>query len=296
MSFLKRGEFIAVEPRRANHLFGAFPLTPFTPYWIWTEGVGSLVSKLRAIYKEMGISGLGWRGFSYVYKNAIRPAMPVHSTIFYGGIPIGRRKIGDSLLSRLFNPPLLDDIPGYEHALVSALRNNIREGDNVVVVGGGVGVTATIAAIAVGENGSVKCFEGDMHGVVSVQKTAALSRVGDRIKVYHAIVGEEIDVWGSSPSNIAVRPNELPSCDVLELDCEGSEIGILRDMLIKPRVVAVETHGFLGSPTADVRNILEHRGYQVSDLGLAEPRLEVECDNLDIRVLVGRKWTPDESP
>jgi hypothetical protein len=262
-----------------------------------TGGVDSLVSKLRAIYKELGISGLGWRGFSYFYKNAIRRAMPDHSTIFYGGIPIGSRKIGDSLLSRwLFNPPLVDDIPGYEYALASALRSNVREGDNVVVVGGGVGVTATIAAIAVGEKGSVKCFEGDRRGVAAVQQTAALSGVDNRVTVYHAIVGEEIEVWGSSPSNIAVRPDELPSCDVLELDCEGSEVGILRDMLIEPRIIAVETHGFLGSPTGDVRNILENRGYQVSDLGFAEPRLETECANLDIRVLVGRKEVASENP
>jgi hypothetical protein len=250
----------------------------------------ALISKLRAVYQRTGLTGLGWRGFSYAYKNLIRPAMPVHSKILYGGIPIDHRKIGDSFLSRLDKPPLLDDIPGYEQALVAALKDNIQKGDKVVVIGGGVGVTATIAAIAVGENGSVKVFEGDMHGVNSVRKTARLSGVGDRITVYHKIVGEEIDVWGSSPSNIVVQPRELPTCDVLEPDCEGSEIGILRDMLIVPRVIAVETHGFLGSPTADVRNLLEHRGYEVRDLGFAEPRLAIECDKFDIKVLVGMKY------
>jgi Methyltransferase FkbM domain len=92
-----------------------------------------------------------------------------------------------------------------------------------------------------------------------------------------------------------VRPDELPPCDVLELDCEGSEVGILRDMLIEPRIVAVETHGFLGAPTGDVRNVLENRGYQVSDLGFAEPRLETECAKRDIRVLVGKKSPAAES-
>jgi hypothetical protein len=38
-----------------------------------------------------------------------------------------------------------------------------------------------------------------------------------------------------------VTPAELPECDVLELNCEGSEIGILRNMTIRPRAIAVET-------------------------------------------------------
>jgi hypothetical protein len=84
-----------------------------------------------------------------------------------------------------------------------------------------------------------------------------------------------------------VHPSELPSCDILELDCEGAEIGILRDMTIQPRVIAVETHGFLGAPTSAARELLEARGYHVQDLGWAEPRVLNACVENDIRVLVG---------
>jgi hypothetical protein len=37
-------------------------------------------------------------------------------------------------------------------------------------------------------------------------------------------------------------PSELPPCNVLELDCEGAEVEILREMNIQPRVILVETH------------------------------------------------------
>jgi hypothetical protein len=67
-----------------------------------------------------------------------------------------------------------------------------------------------------------------------------------------------INVYGD-PSQLAtlvVAPVELPGCDVLELDCEGAEIVILRDMTIRPRVV--------------------------EEWGIAEPRLSEICETNDI--------------
>jgi hypothetical protein len=248
-----------------------------------------MISKIRAVYKEAGIVGLGWRGFSYVYKNAIRTILPVRGPVLYSGITVGFRKIGDSFLLKLYNPPSLNDIPGYEQGLVAALKANVREGDTVVVVGGGLGVTAIIAAIAVAEKGRVECFEGNLQSVNSILSAAAINGVAKRLTVRHAIVGKDIDVWGVLKSSIFINPSELPDCDVLELDCEGSELDILRDMVIQPRVIAVETHGFLGSSTSTVRNILECRGYRVIDLGWAEPRVLDECADRDIKVLVGTR-------
>ena len=205
------------------------------------------------------------------------------------GIPIGiSKKLGDDAMrSRLFMP--LEDQPGYEFALVEALKENAKAGDTVVVVGGGLGVTAVTAALAVTGTGSVKCFEGDLHGVKAVNRAAVANGVADHLSVVHAVVSEALGVYGNDVSTTIVRPAELPNCDVLELDCEGAEIGILRDMVIDPRVIAVETHGFMGAPTADVRGLLEARGYSVVDLGWAEPRVMSECVKNDIRVLVGIK-------
>jgi hypothetical protein len=148
-------------------------------------------------------------------------------------------------------------------------------------------VTCVVAASAAAETGSVNCFEGDLKGVDAVRRVAQLNGISERIIARHAVVGEAIGVYGDAVATTTVHPSELPTCDVLELDCEGAEIVILRDMTIQPRVIAVETHGFLGAPTATVRELLEKRGYCVQDLGWAEPRALSACVENDIRVLVG---------
>jgi hypothetical protein len=217
-----------------------------------------MISKLLGVYRETGTGGLAWRLLSYFYKNFVRAVLPNVS-----------------------------DAPDYEQALVAALKVHVTSGDEVVVVGGGLGVTCVVAALAATEAGRVKCFEGDLNGVDAVRRVARLNGVSERVTACHAVVGEAIGVYGDAVANATVHPTELPSCDFLELDCEGSEIGILRDMIIRPRVIAVETHGFLGAPTAAVRELLESRGYLVQDLGWAEPRFLNACVNNDIRVLVG---------
>jgi hypothetical protein len=245
-----------------------------------------MIAKLLGVYREAGARDLIWRLFSYFYKNFVRAVLPKGSPILYAGIPIGYRKVGDQLLSKLYNSSYVDDAPGYEQALVTALKANVRRGDEVVVVGGGLGVTCVVAAQAT-ETGNVKCFEGNLDGVNAVRRVALLNGVAERVTASHAVVGEAIGVYGDAVATTTVQPSELPYCDFLELDCEGSEVGILRDMTIRPRAIAVETHGFLGAPTAAVRQMLESRGYSVKDLGWAEPRYLSVCVASDVRVLVG---------
>jgi hypothetical protein len=97
------------------------------------------------------------------------------------------------------------------------------------------------------------------------------------------MVGNPGDVGAVMP------PCQLPACDVLELDCEGAEVEILRGMIIQPRVILVETHGLFGAPTDLVASLLETRGYVVSDRGLAEQSHAEYCAKHDIRVLHGVK-------
>jgi len=246
-----------------------------------------MIKKLLGVYREAGAGGLLWRLFSYFYKNFVRAILPNGGQILYAGVPVGHRKVGDQLLLKLYNSPDVSDAPGYEQALVTALKTHVVSGDEVVVVGGGLGVTCVVAALAAAETGHVKCFEGDLHGVDAVRRVARLNGVSERITAHYAVVGEAIGVYGNAVATTTMRPSQLPSCDILELDCEGSEIGILRDMTIQPRAIAVETHGFLGAPTATVRDLLEKRGYRVQDLGWAEPRVMSECVKNDIKVLVG---------
>jgi hypothetical protein len=64
---------------------------------------------------------------------------------------------------------------------------------------------------------------------------------------------------------------------------------ILSKMTIRPRIVLVETHGFRGAPTSEVRGIMEEIGYETKNLGIAEPRIEETCRKRDIKVLIGKR-------
>lgn len=246
-----------------------------------------MISRVLGIYRESGFDGLAWRLASFSYKRFLRPVLPNSGHIRYAGVVIGCRKFGDRLLPSLYNPPDVADVPDYEEALVTAIKRQAKGGDTVVVVGGGLGVTCVIAAWAAGGAGRVECFEGDRKGVDAVGRVARDNGVAGQITVHHAVVATNIAVYGNTVSNIVVQPEELPPCDFLELDCEGAEINILRDMKIMPRSIAVETHGVFGAPTDKVYSLLRARGYEVEDLGWAEPRYLDACQRNDIKVLLG---------
>lgn len=124
------------------------------------------------------------------------------------------------------------------------------------------------------------------------QQTAARNQVTD-ITSHHAVVGKLIATFGSRGSDNAtdlapaLSASQLPPCDVLQLDCEGAEMGLLREMTIQPRAILVETHGLFGAPTKLVASLLKRRGYVVADRGVAEPRMAEHCTKHDVRVLLG---------
>ncbi len=249
----------------------------------------SRVSLAAQIVRESGYVGLARRATGYLYRRTIRRILP-RTTVRYAGVAIAKdRKIGDLILLRSWVPPDLRDIPNYEQTLISGIREHVRIGDHVVVVGGGEGVTSTIAAQMAGDSGSVVCFEGARECATNVEIAARRNGVWHRLTVRHAVVGTAIAVYGlkESQSSVVIDPADLPRCDVLQLDCEGAEITILENMRIAPRAIVVETHGLYGAPTVTVRQLLEDRGYNVFDLGWAEPRVVDNCIERDIRVLAG---------
>ena len=242
--------------------------------------------------KNHGFAELSRQTARYVYVRTIREFLPTLSEVKYAGIPISReRKFGDSVVPSFLLPHPLEDIEEYEQALIAALHSEVRVGDKVTIIGGGEGVTTVVAANAVGETGSVVCYEGSKWCVQKVKATAARNKVSKRqLTVNHAIVGEAISVYGGPEDHAArvVTPEDLPECDVLALDCEGAEILILRNLKFRPRAIAVESHGIYGAPSKLVRELLEQLDYAVVDCGVAEPRDPQGCDANDIRVLLGR--------
>jgi Protein-L-isoaspartate(D-aspartate) O-methyltransferase (PCMT) len=248
----------------------------------------------KAALAEKGKAGLVHQAVGLAYQRLIRSWLPGRPLV-YAGIPVSYdRKWGDAVVPPGWRPDVgyetgYTDEPGYEVALISALNESVRPGDRVVVVGGGVGVTAVIAANLAGSSGTVVCFEGSKQYVRHIQETASRNRVSN-IVVKHAIVSKPIAVYGkASDFGEVVSPDQLPECDVLELDCEGAEVDILRNMAIRPRVIIVETHGAYGAPTSLVDSTLKELGYAVRNLGLAEPRIEDVCTEKDIQVLFATK-------
>ncbi len=242
--------------------------------------------------RRFGFEELSKRAIAYLYRRTIRKALPTLAEVKYSGIPISReRKFGDSSLPDFLAPHPLEDIHGYEENLIRALRSQVRIGDRVTIVGGGEGVTAVVASKGAGDTGSIVCFEASGWEVQKIKATAVRNKVSKRVTVYHAVVGSAISAYGG-PENLSsylVSPADLPECDVLELDCEGAETIILRNLTIRPRAIVVEAHGVFGAPTKLVKELLENLGYGVEEFGLAEPRIAEICEANDVRVLVGTR-------
>jgi hypothetical protein len=223
------------------------------------------------------------------YRRIVRPLMPVSAPAFYAGVPVSvDRLLGDRLLDRLFGPFHTEDIPLYEFTLAAGLRRHVRPDDRVVIVGGGFGVTVVIAALMSAPNGTVTCFEGGAEQAERTREAARRNAVADRVTVRHAVVGPADRVYGTAGEAARLAPEDLPACDVLELDCEGAETAILSNLKIRPPTILVETHGLYGAPASLSRTLLAELGYGVTDLGIAEPRSPSFCEDNDIRVLCGR--------
>jgi hypothetical protein len=229
------------------------------------------------------------------YRTAIAPAeniyagirgrLPVKRHLRFGGVIVDNDvKALDFLFPRFRNKR---DIDGYEEALVKMLRQTVLPGDNVVVVGGGWGVTACVAAEAVGKSGKVICYEGNLRNAERTRRAAELNEVADRLEVVSAIVARDVGIYDGQKAGKVLDPEALPPCRILQLDCEGAEIDIFKGMKIEPEIIIVETHGFLGTPTDSVAETLEQRGYEVRHMGWAEPRVADFCRENDICCLLG---------
>jgi hypothetical protein len=214
------------------------------------------------------------RGLLYT----LREALPhLHRHHLRGRLPRRQQQLnGVSVRSkRLFD----DVVPwgvgyrepeNYEPGIIAGLRRHVEPGDDVVVVGGGWGVSSVVAAEEAGEDGSVRTYEASPEYSEYAAETARLNGVADRVNIETAVVGRYLSGKATSAVDRIVDPSELPDCDVLELDCEGAELEVLRNMDQRPRVLVVETHGHLGAPTDEVVTCMEDLSYEVDSRVLAE--------------------------
>lgn len=162
----------------------------------------------------------------------------------------------------------VDSYPEHENAVVRALRRHVRRGDTVVVVGGGWGATTVVAARMTHFEGDVTVYEPSsrMRGVL--QRTIRANSVDDVVTVEHAAVGSVSDsserIFGLGEPDV-VSPADIPTCNVLDLDCEGAELEILQELDFRPRLITVEAHPHLGCPHDEIESQLDRLGYDVVD-------------------------------
>jgi hypothetical protein len=245
--------------------------------------IGDLCRKAAAVYRREGFCYLATKGLPFVHDRFVRPALPRVFETTYNGITVRSGKPLDGIL------PWIDDgqKPSYESALVDAIQAHVRSGDDVVVIGGGWGVTATHAARHVGEDGEILVYEGAATEVRKVRETARRNGLADRIEVEHAIVGPAISLRGGAGDADSRQATELSSCEVLLMDCEGAETTLLQDIVIEPRVIAVESHGHYDASSDQVAEQLRDLGYEVVSKEIANEESPEICIDRDIYVLVG---------
>ena len=224
-----------------------------------------------------------------MFYSTVRPYLPATKRCVYNGVVMDKKY------------PLIEDyLPGefsglhptYKQPNVAAIREYVSAEDTVVIVGAGQGVTTVVAARQAWK-GTVYAYEPGSKWIELTDGAIQLNAVEDRVTVVETSVGDVITSHGSDTSVAGnTDPEELPECDVMELDCEGTETEIISDLETLPDVIIVETHGFRGVPTESTVETLEDRGYEVAERMPVE-RGEKYANEHDAYVLIATK--SDES-
>ena len=252
-----------------------------------------MFKKVIDTYRDGGWSALSDKAY-YVYCYAIeahvRPRVAMEETLIeLNGVEVPvRRSLADRYLP-FYTPavPIRSD-PTYEADEIDAIRRYVEPGDHVVVVGGGLGVTTTAAAKAAGKSGRVTVFEPSSTALQICQRTVEHNGITDQVHIEQASIGApQNSCFTYSPQEDMRRVpySEMPDADVYEMDCEGEELPIIRNMTILPRVMLVETHG----NHDDVVAALEAHGYRIDSV--IDERGARGADRTHIRAQQGRHRT-----
>lgn len=245
--------------------------------------MSGLFRRAARIYREEGATALVRNAWSFWFDVLIRSHLP-RVEVEYNGVRVRAARITDAYLS---NGSL--NRSHYESGIIEGICSYVKEGDHVVVVGGGWGVSTVVAAEASGETGSVTVYEASRKYSRYISETTELNSVAGRVKIHHAVVGRVVSMRGLTRGADRVPPDDLPNCDVLVMDCEGAELTILSDMSVRPRHVVVETHGELGSSENVVVDTLNELGYRIESTRVADESVPESCRERGLFVLVASK-------
>ena len=219
--------------------------------------------KIRKLLSERGLSVLTQAAIFKLLANLFH--IPSRKIAMFNGIAVR----GASLYSKT------DIFPEHEAELISAIRNYVEGGENVLVVGGGTGASTVAVAHQVGIKGTVITYEGNKNSVDVVNDTINLNKVQNRVSVKHVIVEKPIHLMGFVGDAPTLLAKDFPECGALVMDCEGAELLILQNLIIRPRLIIVETHPMFDSPEEKIIELLKNLGYDIISNNLRQKSLEI---------------------
>lgn len=197
-------------------------------------------------------------------RTYIRPNTPKICRKYYKDVKVKNYSLIDPLLgAEKFNEKK------HKVNLIDATTKAISKGDNVLIMGGGRGISAVNAARKNG-SGKIIVYECSPESIDLCRQTFSLNDVD--VSLVEKAVGNVNDTFGSSGKFDLVSASSLPECDILEMDCEGAEKDILNNMTIRPDSIIVETHPKYGSDTDLISDLLNDLGYSI--VSKSEDRLD----------------------
>jgi hypothetical protein len=234
--------------------------------------VKELLKRAIKIIQSEGLKTLCKKVPPYIYEQ-LWPFLPKDSAwITYNGVKITSQRITDKYVGSYIKQYTDYSRPDYEPVYIPAIRDYVSTGDSVIMIGGGNGVSAVVAAKQVGSGGNINLFEGAASEVEKCRQTRAINDITCELNIHHAVVGSNVSLRGEMRGAKCISPNELEKCDALLIDCDGAEFSILNNLKTRPKKIIVEHHPVPGSDGMDVkykpnriRNILDDLGYEIID-------------------------------
>jgi hypothetical protein len=147
----------------------------------------------------------------------------------------------------------------YENESVEALIKYCKPSDSVLILGGGFGVT-TVHAARIANN--VVVYEAARSQYNIISNTIKREEVQDSVDLRYGLVSESCDVYDNDVGQY-ISPADLPACDVWEVDIEGGELALLKDLPYYPRVLIIECHPKYNTPAEKIISILEDHEYTI---------------------------------
>lgn len=190
----------------------------------------------------------------------------------------------------------------HEEGEVKFLESIVKEGMDVIDVGGHIGVTAVAISKKVGKRGQVYCFEPVPEFFDILRKNLSANRL-ESVKAFQLAVSDRIgrtDFYKKGASSAIVfeegakkfkvntttidkflSEEKVEKIDLINMDCEGSELLVLRGaeetlQRNKVKIFCEIHHDFLrdlGQSIQDIVEYLQQLGFKVYSVSLSDLRI-----------------------